>query len=266
MKHQFHGHCLLPNELVNVETSCLELRINERFQSVEFFGKIFAQEKDYIIAAARTLNHFEIIKKFFFSEDGGLSFAELPPVEQWMEDQSSILCEPFTGTISHTYTTPKPEGEAEADEDNAVKKDEEPVLSELQRLSYAVNQISKDCFIAPKDYLRLTVDKEFVVDHNYKGMSFEDARDFGSYVHLNQPDLKKIYDADAFSDINEILKPIGEDLPNGWKFRTNGSGYMVLRNLTWEGFEFQTKAHSNNFAQGYFGNGLKREEINFMLV
>jgi hypothetical protein len=76
-----------------------------------------------------------------------------------------------------------------------------------------VNSISFDCSIAPHKSIRLTTKKEFIKDVQFKGLSHEKARSLESYIHLRQPELQKIYDANTFTQTNEVLDKITDDLP-----------------------------------------------------
>jgi len=258
------GYCLPPNEEVQIACNCDKLRINERFQTVDFWGKVFGFERDYIILQAKSLNHFEIVSKYFFSDDEGLNFAELPPVEEWMKAKCAAIHTNFTGTQSFVYREDK--GTDEDSQENTEEIPEEgPLLTELHRLSWAVQNITHDCFIAPSKSIRLTTEKEFVANVHFPGMAFEEARSLDSYIHLRQPDLKKIYNADAFTETCDVLDRITEDrLHFAWSLYTKGDGSISIRNFLWPGFEFQSKAHSTKFTQGYFGNGLRRNELPWM--
>lgn len=243
------------------------------FKSIIYlWGKIFAEERDYIILEAKSLNHFEIVKKWFFSQDEGLSFAELPPIEEWITNQCSTIFSPLTGTSSYIYQEKiKPKDGTAEENENAEEEtkpvEESPILTELHRLSNMVNNISNDCFIAPHESIRLTTKKEFIKNIHYKGLTHEKARSLQSYVHLRQPELQKIYDANTFTQTNEILDKIIDDMPpNVWRIYSRDNGATILRNLQWPGFEFKTNAHSSIFEQCYFGNGIPRKEINWMIA
>jgi len=269
MKTSFHGRSLRPMEVAPVKANCTQLRLNERFQSVQFWGKIEGLRHDYIILQARSLDRFEIISKWFFSEDEGLTFAELPLVEAWMKEKSSRIFTHFIGSSAHIYKEEKAaDGEEEQEQENAEEAGgEEEILTELQRLAVIVEQISNDCIIAPAKALRLTSNKHFIKEPAYQGMGFEETRDVASYVHLRQPNIKKIYNADTFTEITRILDPISEDpAPVVWSMKTKGDGFVCLRNLKWPGFEFQTSAYSSQFVQGYFGNGVARSELSWMIA
>jgi len=272
MKTAFHGRSLRPDEVPLVKANCRQLKLNERFQSVEFWGKLFGLRHDYIILEARSLNRFEIITKWFFSEDDGMNFAELPPVEEWMTEKCSTVFSHFVGSSAHVYKEKVEEGEEAAEQENEAAEEAgeekgQNTLTELQRLSVVVKEISNDCMIAPASALKLTSDKHFVKESTYQGMGFEQSRDLSSYVHLRQPNIKQIYDADVFTEITSILDPITQDpVPVVWSLKSKGNGSVSLRNLKWPGFEFQTCAHSSEFAQGYFGHGVARSELNWMVT
>jgi hypothetical protein len=255
-------------EVPPVKANCTQLKLNERFQSVDFWGKIFGLRHDYIILQARSLDRFEIITKWFFSEDEGLTFAELPPVERWMTEKCSTVFTHFEGSSAYIYKEKPKDGEEPEEPENAEEAgEEEERLTELQRLAVVVKEISNECVIAPANSLRLTSNKHFIKEPAYKGMGFEESRDLASYVHLRQPDIKKIYNADTFTEITSILDPIIEDpAPIVWSLKTRGDGFVSLRNMKWPGFEFQASAHSDTFAQGYFGNGVPRTELNWMVT
>lgn len=250
----------------------MQLKINERFQTVEFWGKIFGLRQDYIILQARSLKRFEIVTKWFFSEDEGLSFAELPPVEPWMREKATTLFTNFMGNSSFIYKQKKEQAEEEEVEKEEEEADQEagstePDFTELQRLAVSVEEISQDCFIAPARALRLTTSKHFVLNVEYAGMTFEESRDLHSYVHLRQPEMDNIYNADTFTQTNDILTSIDLDpASTKWSLKSKGDGTLNIRNLRWPGFEFHTTAHCRDFFQGYFGQGIPRKELNWMIT
>lgn len=273
----FNGKCLLPNEISPMEANCIQLKLNERFQNVSFWGKIYAERRDYIILQAKSFNHFEIVKKWFFSEDEGLNFAELPPMEDWMRERCCNLFSPLTGTSSFIHKEEKKvmeenEEEAEKEEENPEENEEQkpveegPTLTELHRLAYIVNEISFDCFIAPSQSIRLTSKKEFIKEVNYTGLSREESENLNSYVHLRQPELEKIYNANTFTETNEVLDKIVDDMPpNVWRTFSKNNGFTIIKNLKWPGFEFKITAYNNQFMQGYFGDGIPRNKVNWLI-
>eukprot|EP01083_Nonionella_stella_P215287 774959_1 len=102
----FENYGLNPAEQCSIKVSLIDVKLNENFTTTKFWGKIFGIECDYLIIEATTVTH-QIQHKYFFSIDGGLTFAQLPIVEPWMESKCMKIASYFTGMTSFIYKEKK---------------------------------------------------------------------------------------------------------------------------------------------------------------
>ena len=72
---------------------------------------------------------------------------------------------------------------------------------------------------------------------------------------------------DSASPSHDIFETLEEDLPNGcWSFKLSSTGTaMVLSNLLWPGSVAYSSLSSSACGYCYFGDGLKNQDIAFML-
>jgi hypothetical protein len=71
---------------------------------------VCVQTNDYLIAAA-VATGTSITKRFYFSADGGVTFARLTPADEWVRDKvksvfSKVPALLFTGNVAHEYRDP----------------------------------------------------------------------------------------------------------------------------------------------------------------
>mmetsp|Transcript_4502 Transcript_4502/g.3941 ORF Transcript_4502/g.3941 Transcript_4502/m.3941 type:complete len:299 (+) Transcript_4502:69-965(+) len=292
----FNNRGLNLQEQCTVKSSLIEIKLNENFKSTRFWGKIFGIENDYLIIEATSMNH-QIQHKYFFSIDGGLNFAQLPIVEPWMNAKCNKIAAMFTGITSYVYEDEElkdkseneddenedDENEEEAnggneDEQDQEKKDsenDEPPkieykLRELARIAWTISSINDECCIVPKDSLVLTSSKIMQKNRNFTGLNRNDANKLDSYLHFRTPrdpySVSKYRKATAMND-TEFLDPITNDLPKGcWRLQSKSAGLEVnVKNLLWPGFEFKYCVGDSQYVQGYFGNGIRQNDLVFMI-
>lgn len=288
----FNNRGLNVPEQCTVKSSLVEIKLNENFKSTRFWGKIYGIENDYLIIEAISMNH-QIQHKYFFSIDGGLNFAQLPIVEPWMNAKCMKIATMFTGITSYVYKDEdqkeksENDGDDEEEEQNGDNKDEdedqenkdsvndEPPkiqykLTELDRISWTISSINDECCIVPKDSLILTSSKLMQQNRNFTGLNRNDANKLDSYLHFRTPrdpySVSKYRKATAMND-TEFLDPITNDLPKGcWRLQSSKAGLEVnVKNLLWPGFEFKYCVGDSQHIQGYFGNGIRQNDLVFMI-
>jgi len=272
-----------------VKASLVEIKLNEKFKSTRFWGKIFGVQNDYLIIEATTVSH-QIVRKYFFSIDGGLRFAQLPIVEPWMKAKCMQIASLFTGVASYVYPDTVQENEAndasdqapeqeQADEQDQAQAadddgDEPPnsklELSELDRLAWTVNKISDECHIVPKSSVLLTSSKIMQANKNFVGLSRNDAAKLCNYFHFRTPRSPYAvsqYRKSAAMNDTSFLDSITDDLPNGcWALKAKQCGRKIdIYNLLWSGFQFKYNVGETQFVQAYFGDGIRRNDLVFMI-
>jgi len=285
MTTSFCNRALNVSEQSAVKASLAEIRLNENFKSTRFWGKIFGVERDYLIIEATTVTH-QIKKKYFFSVDGGLRFAQMPIVEPWMEAKCMNIASSFLGSPAFIYSDEKKKAgdEDEEEEENEDKEDEEnkdqnagdfppkvsPPLTELDRLTWTVWKIGDECCIVPRDSLLLSSSKLMQKNKGFEGLSRNDANQLSSYLHYRTPrdpySVSKYRKATAMNDTG-FLDPITTDLPKGcWRLQSKKAGLDVsIKNLLWQGFEYKYQVGEVDGVQAYFGQGIRRNDLVFMI-
>jgi len=65
----------------------------------------------------------------------------------------------------------------------------------------------------------------------------------------------------------DFLDPISDDLPIGsWSLQSDNSKTQItLRSLLWPGFVAYHRANSPIFGYAYFGNGIRNDDLPFLL-
>lgn len=285
----------IPQRLA-IRTSLLKLKLNESLPNISFWGKISGTTQDYFIATSISVGT-TVNKLFYWSNDGGLTFAKLPEVDDFMRTLAPLIRGLFTGNPTLKYRDPrKPkrlnedgeeEEEEETDDDvtetedddesldeeaRAAKKAAERRLNELERLAYQVRAIDHDTAIVPKGQYYLTATGEILPNHSFKGLSVEDSRKIINYLVLRTPEesrtLAKIRSAGVSNnfDFLDTIVPHGANLADSWSFQTDESGlHTRLRSLVWPGYEYQLEALTSESSGAYFGWGEKNGDLAFML-
>ena len=219
--------------------------------------------------------------------DGGLRFAQLPIVEPWMESKCMKIASSFTGSPSFIYQEKKSKS-AKADEDNEEEEqneddvdskdenvgDEPPepefILTELDRLSWTISKVNDECYIVPQNSVILTSSKIIQKNKNFETLSRNNANKLDSYLHFRTPrdpySVSKYRKAAAMND-TDFLDPITSDLPSGcWRLQSKKAGLEVsIKNLLWHGFEFKYNVGDSQYAQAYFGQGIRQNDLIFMI-
>jgi radial spoke head protein 9 len=102
----------------------------------------------------------------------------------------------------------------------------------------------------------------------------DEAGNLGNYMHFRNVQsltYKDQLDQPGAPFNPTFLEPIADDMPRGqWTIQGGGdaddSGRTVtIRSLQWPGFSFFHKAGTKKFGGIYVGDGLKNEQLQFMI-
>lgn len=286
----FMGLGLNVSQRLATRNSLMKIKLNENHQDVVFWGKIMGKQRDYLIACATSVS--ETIKKsFYFSADNGLTFAKLPPVDDWVVERCVKTRGMFTGNPAQVLkdplkivklgedgepiedeAEPEPEEENEGDE-NKEEKAADPSkrkLNELERLSYSVECVDKDTCIVPRGQYFLTPTGEIAPNTSFKGLRSADASKLDSYLLFRDPMCNATFARIRKLGVNnnfDFLDAVEQDKPKGlWSLQTDESGSVVtLRSLVWTGFEFCLDLNTQTFQRGYYGYGCRNDDVLFMI-
>lgn len=213
-----------------LQQSLLVLQKNGRFDRVVFWGKIAGIKKDYLIAQGFSRIDTEFKKRSFCSHDG-ITWVQLPEVDELSALLLPKVAGRFMGEPSHEYRVynPPPEDEAnvaaaseeepEEDEYEEEEEDEEEEeghnedgpgdledappkrarrlkkhfvnLSEEKRLAAAVAEIDLATSVAPRGAFLLTPDHEVKANNMFAGLTGAAAAKLTNYYHLREPERIK---------------------------------------------------------------------------
>ncbi len=93
----------------------------------------------------------------------------------------------------------------------------EYTLTELHRLAWTIQKIDEECLLTPKGSLILNSQKIMHKNHNFRGLSRDDARNLNNYLHYRTPQSFRAisnYRKVAASNVNsQFLDTLDDDLP-----------------------------------------------------
>jgi len=298
------NRCLSAVERVAVRNSLIKLRANEasvvgNLETVLFdvWGKVYGSSGDYIIVqqvkVAQTIN-----KSYYWSNDGGITFASLVSVDEWVSARAPLINSTLTGNPSNKYrdpTKPKPlDGETEGSEEDEEeveeeddetgsddqsdgdpskqKKVKERKLLEIERLAFIVQSVDHDCSLVPQGLYYLQATGDIAVNQAFKGLSALEARKLESYCVFRSAErphtlarIRKMGTQNIYDFLDQIV-PQPNNLKDTWSVVSDESGLNVsVRSLVWPGFEFKAEACSTRLGGGYYGYGIKNQDLLFML-
>jgi len=277
ISEEFLGYSLNVSQRLAVRTSLSKLRINEKNPDIQFWGKITGTKRDYYIAQGVKTSD-RITKTYYFSADEGVSFAQLPEVDDFILGKVQSVRGLFTGNPANLYKDPnapkEEEEEEEPEEDEGdEKKEEDPSkrkLNELERLSYQVQCIDNDTCVAPRGAYYMTPCGIIEKNKAYTGFTASDSKALTNYHLFRDPQspqtlarLRKM----GFTNNLDFLDGVTEDQPAGvWVAQVDSSCTQTrLRSLVWPGYEFKQAVGDGSYTSAYFGNGMKNEDVMFML-
>lgn len=295
-----NGVTLNLDEKMQLEMALNLLRCEVKADEVLFWGKVMGSVNDYYLAVTVTYQgQYEFPNKRFYytlSNTPAFAFKELPelglpePEQDMLIDNAASL---FEGNPEKVLSN-KPEGEegeeepvpeepADEDEEEGEKKakdsdesEEEEikvpkrVLTELDRLATVVLAIENDCQICPVGAYKMTAQHELKRAAAFAGLRGEDACRMENYQHFRnvQSEQKKAaLDQPEAPFTRDFLEPISADLPKGcWNLQANERcDNVLIRSLNWPGYQFFHRMSSSKFGGLYIGDGLKNQEVHFIV-
>jgi len=279
--NNFCGYGLNVSESLATKNSLRKIALDANLSkdNVTFWGKITANRADYLVIQARSVTD-KIRNTYYFSVDSGLTFAQLPQVDEWVASKAPKITGIFSGNPAYLLKDPdapkkKPEDEEEeeADEENEenAKKDPPPrKLTELERLAWTVSTINNDTSVVPVGAWFMNPTGDVVKDQAYKGLTSEQAVDLSNYQLLRDPVQASTFARirkQGVANIYDFLDVLTDDQPKGvWSVQVGEGGEAVsLKSLAWPGYEFKSSVGSSEFSGGYHGHGLKNDDVIFML-
>jgi radial spoke head protein 9 len=229
-------------------------------------------ESDYYIAVGTNFhgNKGFPSRRFFWCTNQSYTFSELPQprtAARPIFDQLQIL---FQGV--HTNVVVSADGHCDCLRlaPNTMHATEGQPITELDRLSFTVQQIDSNCSVVPKGSHKKTPLGEIHRNEAWEGCPMGDVAELSSYMYYrpvqshekqSMCDRKRdIFVAD-FLDCATLCEPRGS-----WTVTRDSSARVgILRNRVWPGFFAYCQGNSQVYGTFYFGNGVKNNDLPFMI-
>ncbi|CEP00244.1 unnamed protein product (mitochondrion) [Plasmodiophora brassicae] len=270
------GRCLTPAEKLAARASLSRVSLDDPFGSLAFWGKIFGQKADYLVARSLS-TRLEIAKKFYFSADGGKTFAELPKLDAWAIEKASKYHGQFIGdpgALLAEFKPTKPVAEGEEAEPEPEPEVAPRQMTELERLSWTVQAIDDATHIVIRGAYSRNAANDLTPSPTFAGLqSPGQLSDLRNYEHMRKPADPENQLAEARAKLqftsDAALDSIQGDVPRGccWTVvpqEGSGGATVHLRNLVWPGFSARVSLGSRQPEQaGYFGYGQRNQDLVF---
>jgi len=264
------GYVLNCQELVGMQAALTLLKTTGKYSEIYMWGKILGQATDYYIAYGQRDSEFEFPSKEFYYSGEDFEFKPLPRLTEEVADKVLELAsdKPFTGNAAEPLEpenlTQEPADDAEAPLEAAEK------LTELDRLSQAVQEIDFDTAAVPTGAHCLNEAHMVVQSSDFKGLGLTEATSITKFVHLRPPTSVACLRALARTDTQfygSFLDSLESDLPKGcWSVRQDPSAALVtLRSLSWPGYTAYHVPGTTKFGSVYFGYGQRNKDLPFIL-
>jgi len=268
----FPGGTLSVEERSAMEPALFLLQQGNKFTEIRFWGKIRGLERDYFLCQGTVDENGKTApfdaEKVTFKSTNCTVWTPLPLVDDAMAAKCAAFNGYFTGDLSKVYGV-QPEDGAPEPEDGAPPAEES--VTEEKRLAAFVQAVDHACAVVPNGAYTLDARHRVVRSSTYAGLSHEAANCSNSFVHLRTPlqfDKRKVFDQKGLTQGTDFLDSIQEDQPEGcWNLRFDvSSSCSVLRNLQFCGLvAFAAVAPNPAFGYAYFGDGVRQDDLAFML-
>lgn len=260
---------------------------------------------DYYLAVAyQYTGAYEFpVKKFYWALNKDFDFTEMPELNDQHRAAVDAMKGYFEGNPKKKLVGVKKEGEegeaaeggekaedAGAGEDGEGKpkgdvnlsdiSEEEEIkiplkdLTELDRLAYVVYAIENDCTLAPLGAFKMTTTHQVRRNEAFRGLTSEQVGSLQNFLHFRNVQTithKEQLDQPGAPFNAAFLEPLSDDFPRGqWTVQggldhDDSSRIVSIRSLMWPGFTFYHKAGTKRFGNLYIGDGLKNDELQFMI-
>lgn len=261
----FPGGSLSVEERAALQASLILLKESQHFKEVRFWGKVRGLARDYLVCQgtideAGNVAPFDC-KRVTFKSTDGVVWTTLAEVDEEMMNKCAAVNDLFTGDLG------KVSGAAEGGEEGEVSAD---AVTEEKRLATLVNKIDEACAVAPKGALLLDARHRVVPSPSFRGVAAEAALDVKQYVHWRAPtqfEKKRAFETKGLTQTTDFLDTIEGDQPTGcWSPIFEPSACLAtLRNNVYPGFVAFASMSNASYGYVYFGNGVRNDDIAFML-
>lgn len=259
------GAILSVEQKAALQSSLIILKNQQKFNLVEFWGRIDGTKNDYFIVQGIGTDQLKD-RKTLYSLDC-IKWGLMPNPNEETRRKCALIKGRFTGDPSHEYE----HSEKSADDDTQDEEGNVVMVKEEDRLAIVVENVCRDVSIVPRGAFLRTPVGEVIKNKAFEGLSVTEVSRLSSYFHFRDPILlhqKSLLEQADLDKAIDFLDPIISDIPrNGsWSIQAErGSSLIVLRSLHWLGFTFYHVPNTNIYGYAYFGTGEKNLDLPFML-
>ena len=116
----------------------------------------------------------------------------------------------------------------------------------------------------------MTPEHQLKRNEAFQGLNDKQAHVKKHYLHFRnvQSDMKKrLLESAQAPFVTNFLENVSHDKPNGcWSLQNDDRNEsVILRSLTWPGYQFYHKINTKKFGGIYIGDGLKNLEVQFIV-
>ncbi|KAL3321240.1 Radial spoke head protein 9 [Cichlidogyrus casuarinus] len=271
LKIEYLGHCgivLTPEQKSALQTSLVILKHEQKFQTVQFWGKIIGARADYFIAQGIGDDCLKD-KRMLYSKDC-IVWGLLPIPSPEEIEKSSYFKGRFTGdpAFEFEFTDIK---QVAGEGDELIETEEIISMKEENRLAAVIARIDYDAQIIPRGaYIRVATGR-VLRNKSFEGLTVAEAGKLSSYLHMRDPrrlPYVRINNPRVRTDkAIDFLDCVEDDIPKGcWAIQFEGGNNLAfVKSLLWMGFVLYHVPETNWYGSVYSGTGEYNIDLPFML-
>lgn len=270
------GQGLNVEERVAMKAAILKAR-GEGAGQIQFWGKIFGKQRDYLICCSTDTSTVFPSKNFFYSTTGDWELKKL--IKRSMNATQLALAQKLHATYKFQGDPAKPLDEERKEE---LKEGDEDITAadatyrELHHLAYVVWAVDNGTSIVPRGSFSINSTGALVQNPSFKGLSASSAAVLSSYYHLRPPQARASEwgNKTGAAKMEDVLDQVGASRPaskgpsplGAWAAGLNASSDSVhIRSLEFPGYFFFHDLEDGSYGGAYFGEGGCNRDLGFML-
>ncbi len=245
------------------------LQTIKELDQVTFWGRIIGLKKNYNILMSFDFKGDNFFPKLnFYWSDSLLEFSPLPELELsdkeilsskngYLSGEHDKLVHSFEKTDD--YFDPN-------DFESIIKKgNQKQNLKEIHRVSFLVEQITKEGAVFPKEAFFIDFNNNLDFERNFR-MTRDQAYSLDNYRHFWKPEEKKINKYLSLRRDKNIELFDRIETQKYFNLGKDFTGSKVnIKSMLWPGLVSCYRTNSPHFGFLYFGHGLKNKDIEFLL-
>lgn len=142
-------------------------------------------------------------------------------------------------------------------------------ITELDRLSYVVRQITDIC-VVPKNFMKFVPAGHTVLNEAFRGISKEESFKLENWKFTRKPrnpEIKGMIERGEAIYCSDSQDTVADDFPkNSWSLQTDATGTVTtLKSHLWPGFYAYHRCNTNIAGFFYMGDGIRNSNLPFMV-